>query len=338
MKPRSIDIMSKPRQIHQSDMAILIKEAEVTTVADSTKSSKEEILSMLGGGVLHITSCQVTLSEVIQRILSDIGGGDDLILSTWAASGEDSSSIHNLLSCGMLDRATFITDPLFPRNAPTAAKMIVERFGPHSIITTRNHAKFAIVRKGGDCILVRTSMNLDSTPSIEYFSISTGKDVSKICEAVLASTRKTKARQSLSRGLLEELEPSPCWILSGGLFSFIDLIDTLRKKTGADTVRVCTWIASIAHLERLSALGCKVVLTMDTGMRKLKSGERLRKARDLFGNSVSLKKIHIKAAIIGDGLLVLTSANLNENPRCEDFRLITDQVAIGAVKEVLFNE
>lgn len=337
IQPRQLALGQQPKTIRPADMEFppFVGSCDGAELLDRRGAPISECIpDQLENQTTIISTCQAPLSAVLELLIKKMGGCDELIISTWAASGEDVSNIYQLLAAAEVQTAKFIVDPLFSRNAPTAAKMIIDRFGGKSLVICQNHAKFAIVRRDGVTVLVRTSMNLDATPGIEYCTFDTGpiavhvaNHANQLFAAIPLRVRpeydgdRQQQRKAAAVAMLRQVPAvGDAWFLSGGEFSFIDLIEAAHDRQPG-SILLSSWIASIDHIDRLAAIKADTRLVFDKGIRKIKGGDRYARMLEQFGKSnIRLTATHAKFAIVGDCAIV-TSANLNDNPRNEDFRL-----------------
>lgn len=119
--------------------------------------------------------------------------------------------------------------------------------------------------------------------------------------------------------------------LTNGFWSFGDGIAALARRTGNARLIISTWTAASAEIVRYDRLcneksieSCLFIVDFSFKNRQPKYCQLL---RDRFGDDcIRVWNCHAKFAIIeGDELdiLYLTSANLNKNPRIENFTITT---------------
>lgn len=167
-------------------------------------------------------------------------------------------------------------------------------------------------------------------------------------------SRSRKIRDSLAEetisAALGDIEPG-CEIfgLTGGCFSFIDVLTHCLKYTGAADVVVSTWTAAAVDLERTdrfiksgSVTSLKFLVDRSFPQRQ---PECARLLVEKFGRgAVRLARSHAKFALIGSAnmkLVIRTSMNLNENRRMESFEISDDAAMYDhfiSVVDAMFEE
>jgi len=121
--------------------------------------------------------------------------------------------------------------------------------------------------------------------------------------------------------------------LTGGQFSFIDLLDHCLNEIGEAHCVVSTWTASYASIERAMNFisdsrlkSCKWLVDRSFQSRK---PEIVKHLRDVFGDdSIRTASSHAKFMLLWSDdwhLVIRTSMNLNQNKRVEDFEISDDE-------------
>ncbi len=124
-----------------------------------------------------------------------------------------------------------------------------------------------------------------------------------------------------------------------GQFSFVDLIDAVLDVTGPATVTVATWTAAPADMEILGGLRQRgriknVRLLVDYSfLTKINCAGAIDAATKNFGqDSVRVTRTHAKWGLVAGAdatIAILTSMNLNKNPRFEYFHATWDAEVVG---------
>jgi len=112
---------------------------------------------------------QFSLIDVLDAVTAQTGPAE-LSLSTWTAARADLSRLEQMLA----DRFTsvrFLLDFSFQRRQPSLIAHIRRLFGDGSIVVTRNHAKFCLIKRDDWRLVIRTSMNLNFNPRLEDVEI-----------------------------------------------------------------------------------------------------------------------------------------------------------------------
>ena len=121
--------------------------------------------------------------------------------------------------------------------------------------------------------------------------------------------------------------------LTGGQFSFIDILEHCLNNIGAAHCVVATWTASYANIEKAMRftsdnrlLSCRWLVDRSFKTRK---PELCKHLQDTFGPAaIRTASTHAKFLLLWNGewnLVIRTSMNLNQNPRVEDFEISDDQ-------------
>lgn len=113
---------------------------------------------------------QFSIIDVIEALLEKTGPAD-VTLATWTAAAFDLSQIEKQLLNKSIRSLRLIIDRSFVSRQPGFVKTILERFGEDSVRTTRTHAKFVVIRNDEWNVVIRTSMNLNHNPRLEYCQV-----------------------------------------------------------------------------------------------------------------------------------------------------------------------
>lgn len=150
-----------------------------------------------------------------------------------------------------------------------------------------------------------------------------------------------------ARKAIEGLEAGDILGFTKGQFSFVDLIDAVLARTGAAAVTVCTWTAAAADASFLGGWAKQgrirsFRLLIDYSFLNRRGGaEAVDEVLRHFGpDAVRVTRCHAKWALVqGDQVqvAVLTSMNLNANPRFEYFHA-SQEPAVVALLEGLAAE
>lgn len=129
-----------------------------------------------------------------------------------------------------------------------------------------------------------------------------------------------------------DLDGRETYGLTRGQFSFVDMLQAILDKTGPAAVELSTWTAAGTNVTTAMALVAAGTITRarwlvdHTFVRRCPQlAARIRQA---FGDdAIRVTKTHAKFAVVHNDrwrVVCRTSANLNENPRLEDFTLAHD--------------
>lgn len=129
-----------------------------------------------GCEIFGLTKGQISLIEIIEYVL-EITGPSDVVILTWTASQNSLDKIKYFLENGMIKNIKFLIDPSFKARKPEFCDDLVNLFGPENVRTFRNHAKLILISNNDWNIVIRTSMNLNQNPRMEYIEISDCKQM-----------------------------------------------------------------------------------------------------------------------------------------------------------------
>ena len=145
--------------------------------------------------ILGLTKGQFSLSDLIHCIVEDLGPCE-VDISTWTAAGADASRMISLVEAGQVKRMRWVVDNIFVKRQPGLSKAIIEAGGEMRILKT--HAKFAVFRAAELNVVLRTSMNLNANPRIEYFEISESKEMASFFTNYIESVFKNAKGQRVT--------------------------------------------------------------------------------------------------------------------------------------------
>lgn len=123
-----------------------------------------------GERLIGMTKGQFSLIDLIKAVLRSTGPAS-VTVSTWTTGIRDAEEASWLLSSGEITSFRLLTDRSFPARQPRYAADLLRRFGRESIVCTRTHAKFAVIRGADLHVAIRSSMNLNRNPRFEQFDL-----------------------------------------------------------------------------------------------------------------------------------------------------------------------
>lgn len=152
----------------------------------SKTASARVTLAEFGHGVELdvLTFGQFSIMDAVEALL-DVTGPADVSISTWTAAAADLSRTARHLSDARIRSLRMVVDRSFLTRQPAYAARCVELFGVESLRTTRIHAKFVLIRNDSWRVVVRTSMNLNENPRLEYLQVVDDADLADWYEDVL---------------------------------------------------------------------------------------------------------------------------------------------------------
>lgn len=117
-----------------------------------------------------LTFGQFSIIDAIEAILERTGPAH-VTLATWTAAEFDLSQLQaQILRASILD-LRLIIDRSFVTRHPKFVNIIESKFGAGSVRTTKTHAKFVAITNDDWSVLIRTSMNLNYNPRLEYLQV-----------------------------------------------------------------------------------------------------------------------------------------------------------------------
>lgn len=158
--------MSTPAQAHTRPVRPRRNSAAKTTNA-------RDALAEFGRGqeVYVLTFGQFSLMDAIEAILEKTGPAD-VAIATWTAAAADLSRSAESLRNGNIRSLRFVVDDSFGRRKPEYLAQIRALFGDGAIRSTKTHAKYAVITNDDWSVAVRTSMNLNENPRLEFIEVS----------------------------------------------------------------------------------------------------------------------------------------------------------------------
>ena len=150
--------------IHPTQVGVLIRRAPVG-------AASEAIGKLVPGQLLYcVTKGQFSMLELIRAVVEQVGAAD-VTVATWTFGIRDAEMASWLVSHGHLKSLRFLCDYSFVSREPKYSARIQELFGKESIVLTKIHAKFAVIRADGWAIAITGSLNLNRNPRWEHFTL-----------------------------------------------------------------------------------------------------------------------------------------------------------------------
>lgn len=111
-----------------------------------------------------------SIIDAIEAVLEKTGPAE-VTLATWTAAHFDLSQIEKQILEANITDLRLIIDRSFVSRQPKFVALIHEKFGKGSVRSTRTHAKFVIIKNAEWSVVMRTSMNLNFNPRLEYLQV-----------------------------------------------------------------------------------------------------------------------------------------------------------------------
>ena len=128
-----------------------------------------------GCEIACMTAGQYGFIEILNHLLNQIGPSH-CIICTWTANYMNIKKALAFCSDSRLLSCRWMADKTFATRKPELSQHLVACFGADCINTASNHGKFILLYNDHWSLVLRTSMNLDEPPMIEFFQISDDKE------------------------------------------------------------------------------------------------------------------------------------------------------------------
>jgi len=160
-----------------------LTEKRKVRVIDGTKINAQQAAMALekGASTYGFTLGQFSISDLIIEVLKKTLPAD-VIISTWTAANARVEHINKMWYQGRMKSCRFLLDPGFRVRQPEIAEKILAYFGPESVRTVANHAKFIVIRNDEWDVVIKTSMNLNTNPRLENYEICEGRELAEYME------------------------------------------------------------------------------------------------------------------------------------------------------------
>ena len=134
-------------------------------------TAKDTIGEIVPGiDVYALTMGQFDLADVMEHLLEATGPAD-VVVATWTAAKADLDRAEVFIKDERIKSLRFIVDQSFPNRQPGYFNRLVNKFGEGSVVVTRSHCKFLLIKGGGYSFIVRTSANLNSNKRLENIEV-----------------------------------------------------------------------------------------------------------------------------------------------------------------------
>jgi len=138
-----------------------------------------------------MTFGQFSIIDAIEAVLEKTGPAD-VVLATWTAAHFDLTQIEGQMARANIRSLRLIIDRSFVTRHPKFVGVINDKFGADSVRTTTTHAKFVVITNHQWKVVIRTSMNLNFNPRLEYLQVAQDGELAdfyiSIADAIYAET------------------------------------------------------------------------------------------------------------------------------------------------------
>jgi hypothetical protein len=212
MKPRKNPLIEKGIQTTNPDAFSapnVFNERKGQTKAELVRLMRKQTAAEFVGELVPnvhrfgLSKGQFSLIDLID-VITQQTGPVELSLSTWTAARADLARLEGLLATRFTS-VRFLLDFSFQRRQPALIAQIRKLFGDGSIVVTRNHAKFLLVKRDNWRIVVRTSMNLNFNPRLEDVEIKDDPALYDFLDAILCDLFKRHDTKNQIKKSVKEL-------------------------------------------------------------------------------------------------------------------------------------
>ena len=134
--------------------------------------------------IFGLTKGQFSLIHLMCACL-DVTGPAAMVISTWTAAKKEIDDAGQLMDDGRITSLKLLVDASFTSRQPAYCEKMRQRFGDKAIRVTKNHAKFVLIRNKKWDLVLRSSMNLNKNPRLEYFELGNDPDLADFLEGVV---------------------------------------------------------------------------------------------------------------------------------------------------------
>lgn len=117
-----------------------------------------------------LTFGQFSIMDAVEAII-DRTGPAHVSIATWTAAAADLRRSEEHLRDARILTLRMIVDRSFLTRQPEYAQVCLDLFGADAIRSTRLHAKFVLIHNDDWRVVIRTSMNLNENPRLEYLQV-----------------------------------------------------------------------------------------------------------------------------------------------------------------------
>jgi hypothetical protein len=136
------------------------------------------------GEIFGFTKGQFSLLQLIQAAVA-VTGPAHLSLSTWTAGENDVEALTVMRDRGDLLGLRLLIDFSMARREPAQTNQMREKLGRDNIRVTQTHAKFVLLQNAAWRAVIQTSMNLNTNPRNENFTIAHDPEMATFLNAIL---------------------------------------------------------------------------------------------------------------------------------------------------------
>ncbi len=161
--------------------------------------------------VFGLTRGQFSMIDVIQHLLTEIGGGH-VAVWTWAIAEYEVETLTGLMLRPDILTARLVVDQSADKRNPEIVEAWRQRWGAEQVRILRNHAKIARVWNDRFRLLCRGSFNLNFNPRTEQFDLDEGSPAFDLVASIEAELpvlpRAYSSAEVMAAGQLDRAFPA----------------------------------------------------------------------------------------------------------------------------------
>jgi phage terminase Nu1 subunit (DNA packaging protein) len=138
-----------------------------------------------GCEIWGLTKGQFSLPEILAAVLDQTGPAH-VTTAAFTVAEDAIVKTRAIRDAGLLLSFRIILDRSIQSREREYTAMLLETFGAEAVRTTRNHAKWLVVRNAIWSIVVSTSMNFGASPRLEQFCLSDDPQIADLLDGVAA--------------------------------------------------------------------------------------------------------------------------------------------------------
>lgn len=188
------DPVVDPEAVRRGHIVLVRERRRELRDARRMKTAAEALagLDRDGREIYGLTRGQFSFIDVIEAILAATGPAR-LDICTWTATGPHIARAAAALADGRITAGRWLVDISFTRRCPQEAAAIRAAFGNDAIRVTKTHAKFAVLTNATWQAVCRTSMNLNTNPRMEHFTVAHDPELAQFLTAAMDDCWQTQA-------------------------------------------------------------------------------------------------------------------------------------------------
>jgi hypothetical protein len=137
-----------------------------------------------GMSVFAFTMGRFALVDVVDHLLCTTGSAD-VAFFTWTIGLVEAHLLGTLFERHHVRSMRFVLDYSFSAREAGVWEIMRSRFGVDAVRVTKCHAKLVLIRNDSWNLVVRSSMNLNDCPRLEFVDIDDSPELSAYCWSIV---------------------------------------------------------------------------------------------------------------------------------------------------------